>query len=58
MAPLRLGLEFAQDFVPSRQADTLDMIANLAGVVIGIGLGPTVRALANRILPGPSTGTD
>jgi VanZ family protein len=58
MAPLGLSIEFAQDFVPSRQADTLDMLANLAGVAIGIGLGPIIRMLANRILPGAAANPD
>jgi VanZ family protein len=58
MAPLWLGLEFAQGFVPNRQADGLDMVANLIGVIIGIGLGPLLRTFANRILSSPTTGAD
>jgi VanZ family protein len=50
MAPLGIVLEVLQHWVPGRTAEAGDALANLAGVVIGIALGPPGRRLANRLL--------
>jgi len=36
MVPLGIGLEFAQQHVPGRDFSILDMVANCAGVALGI----------------------
>jgi len=42
------ALEYAQDYVPGRMASLGDMIANTAGVALGVGVG---RILRYRLLP-------
>lgn len=57
MLPLGVGLELLQELVPTRATDAMDALANLAGVVLGIALGPFARRLANRWLQDASGGT-
>lgn len=40
MLPLGIALEIAQDWVPGRSADVLDLVANTLGVAVGVMLGP------------------
>ena len=46
MLPLGVGLEFAQDMIPGRVKEGLDMVANGAGVFLGLCLGRPARRLA------------
>ncbi len=46
MLPLGIGLEFAQDAIPGRVKEGLDMVANGAGVFLGLSLGRPARRLA------------
>jgi VanZ family protein len=56
MAPLGIVLEILQGYVPGRVADGADIVANLAGVVAGLALGPLARRIANRLLPSVNQG--
>ena len=49
MLPLGIGLEFAQDMIPGRVKESWDMVANGAGVFLGLCLGRPARRLAVRI---------
>jgi VanZ family protein len=49
MVPLGIGLEFAQRHVPGRDFSVADMIADSAGVVLGIVMA---RYMRNRPCPG------
>ncbi len=46
MLPLGIGLEFVQDMIPGRVKEGLDMVANGAGVFLGLCLGRPARRLA------------
>ncbi len=46
MLPLGIGLEFVQDMIPGRVKEGLDMVANSAGVFLGLCLGRPARRLA------------
>ncbi len=46
MLPLGIGLEFAQDMIPGRVKEGLDMAANGAGVFLGLCLCRPARRLA------------
>lgn len=57
--PMGIVLELLQDLVPTRNADTLDIVANCAGVAAAVLLGPKSRQVANRWFPAPAaTGAD
>ncbi len=46
MLPLGIGLEFVQDMIPGRVKEGLDMVANGAGVFLGLCLGRPARRLS------------
>lgn len=55
VVPILTGLggliELGQSFVPSRHADPMDLLADVAGAVLGSALG---WAVLTWLLPGPS----
>ncbi|MFN4283936.1 MAG: VanZ family protein [Alphaproteobacteria bacterium] len=50
MIPFGLVMEFGQDYVPGRQADGFDAMANSIGALIGIALAPAFRRLCARFV--------
>ena len=49
LVPLGIALEFAQRLVPGRNYDVRDMLADSAGVAVGLALGWTLRRVRARL---------
>lgn len=46
-----IGIELAQSFIPGRMMSSLDVVANTAGLLIGLGLS---RLFLRRMAPDPA----
>ena len=51
---LGVAIEVAQYFVPGRQADAADLLADALGAAIGMALAATLEWLLRRRMPTPS----
>lgn len=50
MIPFGIAMEIGQDYVPGRQADAFDAMANSFGALMGIAVAPAFRRLCARFV--------
>ncbi len=50
MIPFGIAMEVGQDYVPGRQADGFDAMANSIGALMGIAVAPAFRRLCARLV--------
>ena len=50
MVPFGIAMEIGQDYVPGRQADVFDAVANSIGALMGVAVAPAFRRLCARLV--------